>query len=888
MMKRRLQLSVVFIWLFLISFNSMAQSHQQECKVNCFSSEILDVQELDDGCLFYTIKVNADASCDHALSHFSVAIPTCAQVSEVSNSEGWKLEYGTDPTTGISGFKVDDINGFGDNGNSGSFLVSFKICEKECEESLSCWAPEVAYKAATCVFYEQMEISCVKLAANLIVTDATCGGTNTGSIEIEILDGMEPYSFIWSNGVSDSINSNLIAGNYSVLITDGTGAELELATQIDEPEPIVTTVSIIDASCSGSFDGAIDATVSGGVAPYTYQWSNGMTEEDITGLKSGYYLLTVTDVNGCQLKTPAIIENTIFISVNGEVTNAGCSTNNGSIDITADGGTEPYSYSWANGSESEDLANLASGTYRVTVTDANGCFSSRTFGVGVNNPLRLTSLVTKTACIENNSGAIDLTISGGLEPYEILWSNNETTEDIQNLAAGTYTVQVSDASGCSSSLNVNITAASFQASSLVGQISCNTAADGNIKLMVSGGTAPYNYDWSTGETTSEVTGLSAGQYSVIITDAAGCSKALSYYIVEPTSISASFSIANPTCLDGDFLIDATISGGVAPYIYTWSDGQSTQDPIDLVAGTYSLQITDAKGCTYTAEVIVSFELAMCNDDDGTGDDGTGDDGTGDDGTGDDGTGDDGTGDDGTGDDGTGDDGTGDDGDIPNEGEDCYNPFSTEITLLEISGSCYTYNAVVTFDGIHVHGLSHLTMDIECGSIDAVTNSENWKIEFGKDPTTGLNGFKIDNVNGFGEGNTVDQFEYTYTICSEDNDCQELLTDADFLIAYKYGQCVSYENVDGEANLSDQITVIAYPNPFTESSQIEFYTPTSTNLLVEVFNRQGVEVKRLYNGQVEGQETIKIKFEADNLPSDIYTYRITTDYGVKYGKLVLTN
>lgn len=908
-MRRRSVKCLLFGWLFLTSLLTSAQNKNQKqgCEDNCFSTEILSVEELASGCLSYTLQVNADGSCAHALSHYSVAIPGCAQVSSVSNSEGWKIEYGMDPTSGISGFKVDDISGFGENGNAGNFTVTFTICENGCDEALSCWAPQVAYKAATCVFYEDTEVTCVKLDAGLNIVDATCADDANGSIGVSIIEGTEPITYAWSNGTTNQTIENAMAGVYTVTITDATGETMELSGEVKAPAPINISTNITDASCQGQSDGAVITTVEGGVAPYTYSWSNGATTENLEGVSGGYYVLTVTDTNGCEAKATAIVENTVFIDINGIITNSGCSVNNGAVDVTVEGGEAPYTYSWSNGSDSEDLSGLAAGSYRLTATDANGCLSSRTFIVRENNPISLSATMQQTACVENNSGAIDLTINGGEEPYSYSWLSGETTEDIGNLAAGRYTVSVTDASGCSATLSIDVTAATFQANSIVSQISCNGANDGEIELMTTGGTAPFTFEWSNGENTEKITGLSPGQYSVLITDAAGCTKSLAYYLPDATPISATYNVSNPNCLTDGFEVAVSVSGGKAPYTYNWSDGSSLQNLSAAIEGIYSLVITDINGCTNTLDVTVDYTSTECDDpndgDDDSDDDGSDDSGDGDDDSGDQDDGDDNPDDGGDNPDDGGDnpddgddsddgdddsDDGGDDSDDGSDDDDCYNPFSSEISLVEVNGSCYTYQAVVTYDGQHVRGLSHMSVGIDCGTVDEVSNSENWKIEYGKDPTTGIEGFKIDDINGFGEGQMEQYFEYSFTVCSDKDQCMDRLATADFEVSYKYGQCVSYELVDGEADMSGEMTINAYPNPFTETATLEFYTPVSSKLKAELYNRNGIKVKDLYNGELRANESIKLSIDGYNLPADIYNYKVTTDYGVKYGKIVLTN
>ncbi len=912
-MKSRNLRWIVFGWLLLLSFKSFSQQGKN-CETNCFGTEVVEILEQEGGCYTYTLKVNAGGDCSHALSHYSVATPQCATIAAVSNSEDWKIEYGTDPTSGISGFKVDEIQDFGEE--AGEFYVTFTLCDNGCEEALSCFAPEVAYKAATCVYYEQTEVSCVKLEANLIATNLTCAEENNGIIEIEIVDGTAPFTYAWSNGATTESLSELAVGSYSVIITDGSGATLELATEISAPPALAVVMDITDATCSGQSDGAINASVSGGTAPYTYSWSNGISTEDQTGLRSGYYLLTVTDANGCENKTAAIIDNTVTIAIDADITNAGCNVNNGTLDVTIEGGAAPYTFSWNNGATTEDLSDLAPGAYRITVTDANGCFSARTFSIRENNPLRLTSDITNTACVENNSGAIDLTVIGGEAPYTYAWSNGANTEDIGNLAADTYTVTVTDATSCSITQTFNVTANSFSASSMVNQISCAGEADANITLLVSGGETPYTYDWSNGATSDYVENLSAGQYSVEISDATGCSKSLSFTIVAPAAIAVNYTITNATCTDGDYSVALNTTGGRAPYTYLWNNGETGSSLSNLLAGEYTVEVTDANGCTSSVAISVSASAANCSEDDNSddtdddnpddGSDDSGDDtsdeddgsGDGDNGDGDNDNGDEDGGnggeDEGEGDDdggeGDGNDGGEDDGDSgnPNQGN-CENPFETSISLVEINDNCYTYEATVTYDGNHVHGLSHLSVAVPCGDLDFASTTSSWPIDYGTDPTTGISGFKIDNINNFGEGISAESFDFTFTICNENDDvCKVQLLEADFEVAYKYGQCVSYELVDGEASLSESISINTYPNPFTEQSTFEFYTPTATNLQVDVYNRQGVMVRQLFKGNVGSQQSLILDFVAEGLPSDIYTYRIVTDYGVEYRKVILTN
>lgn len=902
----------------LITFYT--QAVPPDCGESCFSTEIISQSTTENGCLSYEMRISLNGECAHALSHYTVEIPECANIMGVSNSEGWAQEIAiTDPTSGLYGFKIDEIQGFGeDNDDLESFIVNFTICpDASCETDLSCWSPKVAYKAATCVFYEETEFSCIQLAAHIESTDESCFGAADGSALIVIDEGEGPFTYEWSTGATTAQLDNLSAGTYLATVFDSDGNTVELETIISSPEEIVLTASVVNATCAGIANGSIDLTASGGVGNFTYSWSTGANTEDIDGLVSGSYIVTVTDANGCSATERFTVANDINISINAVVTKSSCSEDDGAIDITVSGGTAPYTFTWDNGATTEDLTGLAPNIYRLTVTDANGCTGNKTFVVQENNPISITASTTQTGCVEDNSGSVDITVSGGAEPYSYSWSNGETTEDLTGLAAGIYTVMVTDQNGCSSTLRAVVSSNTFDVSAQISDVSCFGASDGAIELTPSGGVAPYTFSWSNGETGASISGLAATLYRVTVTDATGCEKNLSYYVNEPAELTASATVSNPTCETSGNNIDLTVTGGTGEYAYSWSNGATTQDLTGLADGEYTVDITDSNGCQTSLTITVNATATGCDDGSGDGStgDGDGSDGdSGDGGTGDGDTGDGGDGsddgdnnDDGSGGndggDGSNGDGDGSDGDDGSDGSDgdtgnddgsdgdggdnddnCTNPFDTEIELIEVEGDCYTYRMTVLYDGNHSYGLSHLSVGLECGTVSDIENEFNWPIEIGTDPTTGISGFKIDDISGFGEGSMSEQFEGTFTICSTDEDCIAGLQAADFEVGYKYGQCVDYAMVDGSENVTSA-AITAYPNPFREQATIEIISPVDTQARVELYNQQGHKVMSLFNGSIKANEKKVIQFEASNLVNDMYTYRVITSENSYYGKLV---
>src|SRR5690606_28076590 len=186
---------------------------------------------------------------------------------------------------------------------------------------------------------------------------------------------------------------------------------------------------------------------------------------------------------------------------------------------------------------------------------------------------------------------------GGVEPYSYNWAHGANTKNVESLTAGNYSVEVVDGNGCSINLSGTVRTNTIYINAVSQNISCKGAQDVTIDASVSNGTAPYTYKWAHGATTSSLTDLAPGYYTLTASDAAGCSTTRSFYISEPKAITVSYDIKED-CNSGDGLfVDLTISGGSAPYVYSWSDGQSTQDVSVATEGDYLVSVTDSKGCS---------------------------------------------------------------------------------------------------------------------------------------------------------------------------------------------------------------------------------------------------------------------------------------------------
>jgi len=447
-------------------------------------------------------------------------------------------------------------------------------------------------------------------------TDVTCYSGNNGSITVTGAGGTTPYSYYWSTGATTPGISNLIAGNYCVTVTDAHSCTATACYDITEPPGMVLDATVTDVTCPGGSDGAIDLTASGGTMPYTYYWSTGATTEDIDNLAAGNYGVTVTDAQGCSMTGSWPVEQPFPFDIQGTVTHVNCyNGDDGEIDITVNGGTPGYSYNWSNGAVTEDLSDLTAGTYYLTVTDSKSC--TATYSATVTEPQSPVSAfgsVTHVACNGEYTGAIYLSVGGGTPPYDFYWMPfGQTTQNITNLGAGNYCVTVTDDNGCTVTGCWDVTQPpeELTVDATFNHITCYGDCDGFITSTPNGGTPPYSYYWSTGETTDAIYNLCPDTYSLTVTDDHGCTTSVINTITQPDLLNYNYSYHNVTCngdCDGD--LGVYPYGGTPPYYYYWNNGATTNTLDNLCADFYYVTITDDHGCTATFGYTISEPDAL--------------------------------------------------------------------------------------------------------------------------------------------------------------------------------------------------------------------------------------------------------------------------------------
>lgn len=446
-------------------------------------------------------------------------------------------------------------------------------------------------------------------------THITCNGMGNGSISLSVSGGTPSFTYLWSSGATTQHLSGLTPNTYHVTVTDAMGCTATASAAISQPTALTHTMSGTHVTCHGAADGTASVTVGGGTPAYTYAWTNGATTSTVTNLGPGTYGVTVTDANGCTVTGQRTVNEpaTLTISLNLQQ-NISCNAgSNGILDIAVTGGTTAYSYGWSNGATTQDLSGVAAGSYGVTVTDAQGCQATASFTLTEPTALSLGETHLDPLCNGASTGSIDLTVAGGTPSYAYQWSNAATTQDLSGVGAGSYTVTVTDANACTATLSANLSAPPAMVVTTTAHDADCGQTNGAAAVHVTGGTPAYTYLWpSLGSTADSIANLPAGLYQVFVTDAHGCMDSATAAVNNagaPTVTLAATS--NVTCNGmGNGSISVNVSGGLPPYQYTWSNGDTTLAITGLAPGTYTLTVTAFDGCQAFFSQLITQPTAL--------------------------------------------------------------------------------------------------------------------------------------------------------------------------------------------------------------------------------------------------------------------------------------
>jgi len=445
---------------------------------------------------------------------------------------------------------------------------------------------------------------------NPVITHVSCFGNDDGSIQANATGGVPPFNYDWSNGGSGSFISGLSAGSYTLTVTDNNDCTKTATYVVNQPAELdINLVNLSDESCSGEEDGAITISVTGGVNPIFAEWSNGFIGLTITDLAPDTYAVTVTDNNDCtQTATYVIDEGGVVVVSLEQIVHVTCNGgNNGSISVEATGGQAPYTFSWSNGGSGQTISNLTAGNYIVTASDNNGCEVVEAYTV--NQPAAITVNINSTGqnlCAGNANVDLTAVPTGSQPPFTGAWSNGVNGLVNNDLAAGTYTITVTDNAGCTKTATATVTAPS----PLVVSVSTTdeTGADendGTAEVSVSGGTTGYSYLWSNGGTTDSIGGLPPGSYTVTVTDQNGCTSTGSGQVDEFGCV-LNIDLGSDISFCEGATADLTLPPGFASY--SWSTGETGQTITVSEGGMYCVTVVDGNGCADDDCIVVTEEI----------------------------------------------------------------------------------------------------------------------------------------------------------------------------------------------------------------------------------------------------------------------------------------
>jgi gliding motility-associated-like protein len=452
------------------------------------------------------------------------------------------------------------------------------------------------------------------LAITTSSTNANCGASN-GTAQVDVTSGIGPFTYQWSEGSLTSNQNGLQAGTYTVSVTNAAGCiTTATATVGSGYAPGNIQMDSSNVTCFGVNDATVEVNVNGGAQPYSYAWSNGDTTAIISSLAPGTYSVTVTTANGCITTGSATVSQPVIpLSYSSSQTNVTCNGgSDGSASVNVTGGWGSYTYNWNTvaSHNTASVSNLAAGNYTCEITDGNGCVMNATFVISEPAPLMASAMViNNVTCHGLSNGYAIVGASGGTGIYTYTWNTSpaQTSQSINGLSAGNYSVQVMDANNCTANSSVTITEpAPLSLASAAFPVSCNGSCDGQGIIIPAGGTPGYTYQWlPDGGTGASAAGLCPGTYTATVTDGNGCTINASLSVTQPAVITVSASGSTTICQGQNTQISASASGGSGSYTYNWTGigTGATQIVSPSVATTYSVTAMDANGCASSASSV---------------------------------------------------------------------------------------------------------------------------------------------------------------------------------------------------------------------------------------------------------------------------------------------
>lgn len=446
-----------------------------------------------------------------------------------------------------------------------------------------------------------------------------CFGDASAAFELQPKGGKGPYNFQWDRAtLSGNRASGMVAGEYTVTVTDASGQQIEQLVQVSQPDELQVEVVENSPAIVGEPVGILEVDGQGGTAPYTFQWEDGATEARRENLRAGSYRLTITDSNGCTETTSLIVSEEILeleleLEIAQEIECGGQAT--GEVVSKLKGGKGPFNYQWNDRSEQPNREGLVAGIYYLTVTDAAGNRTRSSIELTQPEPIVLRAEGIEIATTDQADGQATVVATGGEAPYTYAWDNGETTASATRLLPGIRTVTVTDATGCSMSLEVEIgeDIQPLNASIAISKpITCHGDSDGALTVETEGGKGPFSFNWSLADLEGqELQGRAPGIYQVTVTDAVGQTASAQVELTNPDSMIIEVNPIYPSPVNqADGNATAVVSGGVPGYSYRWDNGEQGPRARNLSVGLHSVEVIDTNGCVATQTFEVQEKLIV--------------------------------------------------------------------------------------------------------------------------------------------------------------------------------------------------------------------------------------------------------------------------------------
>ncbi len=440
----------------------------------------------------------------------------------------------------------------------------------------------------------------------------SCNGLSDGAANVLVSGGTTPYQYAWDNADNTPGATGLDAGIHFVTVTDAANCITTTSVEVLEPATLVIDSTASRAvSCFGGNNGTASVFPAGGTSPYNYHWIDNQNTPKALNLSSSNYAVTVSDSKGCSVSTSVTVEtpDELQVTFNGVAGEKCASACDGTATVVVNGGTAPYDYQWDDPNlpdGSTTIQDLCPGQYTLTVQDERGCTAAEAVDIAAAIPIDVQFAVVAPSCSGMLDGNIETTVNGGATPYQFAWNNSAaTTPDIQNLDCGQYILTLTDAAGCVRFDTTSLACpATIQVDDIQAQeVNCFGGADGSVSVQAQGGNGALHYLWSDGnaQVNATATNLSTGMYTVTITDDNGCNTTASATVTQPPLLQAGTAKTDVTCFNGsDGTATVTPTGGVSPYGFAWNVPQTGQTATSLLAGAYTVTVTDDNGCTVTS------------------------------------------------------------------------------------------------------------------------------------------------------------------------------------------------------------------------------------------------------------------------------------------------